>query len=179
MTIKILELTPGCMPEVYKVGDWIDLFTAEDITLKAPYAHKLHKRKDKPNSSENIRDVDFFSTLIPLGVRIKMPKGYEGILVPRSSAFLKHGLLQTNSIGIIDNLYYGEDDEWKLPVVATQEVTIPKGTRLCQFRIQLSQKATFLQKLQWLFSSKVTLKQVDSLDGKSRGGFGSTDTPQQ
>ena len=73
-----------------------------------------------------------------------------------------------------DNSYKGDTDEWKLPVVATRDVIIPKGTRICQFRIQLSQKATFWQKLKWFFSSIPKLQQVASLNNQSRGGFGST-----
>lgn len=181
MIIKVLEKTNGCFPQIFDKGDWYDLSTAEEIKLKAPQANKMHIRNKGNRQLPEVRtrDVDFDWTLIPLGVAIEVPKGYEAILVPRSSAFKNYGIVQTNSIGVIDNSFSGEQDEWKLPVVATREVTIPKGTRLCQFRIQLSQKATFWQKLQWLFSSKVTLKQVDSLAGKSRGGFGSTDTPQQ
>jgi dUTP pyrophosphatase len=175
MTIKILEKTPGCMPEIFKVGDWIDLFTAEDITLKAPQANKMHIRgKNKENTGERIRDVDFESTLIPLGVCIQVPNGYEACLLPRSSTFLKWGIIQTNSQGVIDNLYCGNDDEWKLPVLATKAITIPKGTRIAQFRIQLSQKATLWQKLKWLLSSGVRIKEVQSLDNPSRDGFGST-----
>ena len=73
-----------------------------------------------------------------------------------------------------DNIssFAGDKDEWKLPVVATRSVTIPKGTRIAQFRIQLKQQATCWQKLCWLFSSKVKLKQVDHLDSPSRGGIG-------
>ena len=70
--------------------------------------------------------------------------------------------------------YNGDNDEWKFPAIAIRETTIEKGTRICQFRIQLSQKATFWQKLKWLFSSRVKLVEVDSLNNKSRGGFGST-----
>lgn len=163
------------MPEIFKGGDWIDLFAAEDITLKAPQANKMHIRgKNKENTGERTRDVDFDYKLIPLGVAMKLPKGMEARIVPRSSTFKKYGLLQANSIGIVDYSYNGEKDEWKFPVVATRAITIPKGTRICQFRIQLSQKATMWQKLKWLFSSGINIKQVQSLDNPSRGGFGST-----
>ena len=175
MKIEILEKTKGCMPEVFKVGDWCDLFTAEDVTLKSPEAHKLHTwGKVKGNGGIKIRDVDFDSTLIPLGVCMKLPKGYEAYLLPRSSSFSKWGIIQTNSVGIIDNLYCGENDEWKLAVLATRRVTIPKGTRIAQFRIQLSQKASMWQKLKWLFSKPAQIVKVKSLESGSRGGFGST-----
>ena len=78
---------------------------------------------------------------------------------------------------IIDNKmsYCGDNDEWKYNAIALNTSHIKKGDRICQFRIQLSQKATFWQKLRWLFSSKIELVQVDHLDNKDRGGFGSTD----
>lgn len=175
MTIKVLEKVEGCFPKEFKIGDYIDLCTAQDIILKAPQACKLHRRKGKNkeiNAEERTRDVDFNWTLIPLGVAMEIPAGYEAILVPRSSAFKDWGIIQTNSEGIIDNSYAGEKDEWKLPVLATKSVTIPKGTRICQFRIQLKQQASIWQKLHWLFSSRVTLKKVDHLEKPSRGGIG-------
>lgn len=72
--------------------------------------------------------------------------------------------------------YNSDKDEWKMPVVATRKITIPQGTRICQFRIQLSQKATIWQKIKWLFSKKAKLEQVFSLENEERGGFGSTGT---
>lgn len=171
MKIKVLEKTPGCFPCEFKIGDWHDLVTAEDITIRTPYAKTLH-RNVNGDITERTRDVIFTSKMIPLGVCIQMPKGFEGYLVPRSSTFKKFGILQTNSIGIIDETFNSDEDEWKMPVVALRPVTIPKGTRIAQFRIQLSQKATFWQKLKWLLSSKPKLVKVSSLDNPKRGGFG-------
>lgn len=176
MTIKVFEKVNGCFPLQLKQGDWCDLFTAEDIKLAAPQANKMHIRKKGKNQSQELRtrDVDFSWMTIPLGVCMEIPAGYEAYLLPRSSTFKKYGILQTNSMGIIDNSYAGPEDEWKLPVMATREIIIPKGTRIAQFRIQLKQQANFWQKLCWLFSSGITLKRVSSLSKKSRGGFGST-----
>lgn len=173
MTIKVLEKTKGCFPQEFKIGDWIDLTTAKDTVLKSPQAHKMHIRgKNKDTTGERTRDVVFDYTLIPLGIAMEIPKGYEAHLLPRSSAFKDWGIIQTNSTGIIDNSYAGNNDEWKLPVVATREITIPKGTRIAQFRISLKQNASLWQKLGWLFSSKVSLKAVDNLNNKDRSGFG-------
>ena len=143
----------------------------------APYAKTLrykYKKKDDKNNEEmeRTRDVLFFHCLIPLGVCIKVPKGYECILTPRSSAFKKFGILQTNSIGVIDYTYASDKDEWKLPVLATRSVIIPKGERIAQFRVQLSQKATVWQKIKHIFSGPVKLEEVVSLGDKVRGGFG-------
>ena len=114
------------------------------------------------------------SGLISLGVIIKLPEGYEAILAPRSSTFKKYGIIETNSMGVIDNSYNSDEDIWKMPMVALRDTMIPKGTRIAQFRVQLSQKATFWQKLRWLFSSGVKLQKVETLVNEARGGFGST-----
>lgn len=161
------------MPKIIENNEWIDLFTAEDVVLKAPFAATLQKKK-QDDGVERTRKVFFNSAIISLGVAMQMPKGCEAVVVPRSSMFKKWGIMQVNSYGVIDNSYCGNDDVWKMPVIATRNVTIPKGTRLCQFKVQLSQKATILQKIKWLLSSPVKLKQVSSLSDKNRGGFGTS-----
>lgn len=139
------------IPQVYLNGDWIDLYLSETITME-PGVH----------------------TLLPLGIAMKVPKGYEIIIAPRSSTFINHGILQSNSIGIIDNTYCGDEDLLYFPAFATRKVTINAGTRICQFRVQLSQKATIWQKLKWLFDETITIEEVNSLGNTNRGGFGST-----
>lgn len=174
MKIKVLERTLGCFPQEFEIGDWIDLAIAKDTTLKCPQACKMHIRgKNKDNTGERTRDVIFDYQLLPLGVAMEIPKGYEAHLLPRSSTFKKWGIIQTNSEGIIDNSYAGNNDEWLLPVIATRDITIPKGTRIAQFRICLKQNATLWQKLKWLLTPrKVKLISVDSLDNPDRGGIG-------
>ena len=105
---------------------------------------------------------------------MKLPEGYEAIIAPRSSSFKNYGIVQANSIGIIDNSYSGNSDEWMLPVISFKNITINKGDRVCQFRIQLSQKATIWQKIKWLLSSGIELEEVDDLNSNNRSGFGST-----
>ncbi len=173
MTIKVLEKTKGCFPVDFEIGDWFDLCTAEEVILKAPQANKLHKlNQNKPTPEVRVRDVDFDFHLIPLGVAMEMPKGMECHLLPRSSSFKKYGILQANAMGIMDRSFASDKDEWKLPVVATRSVTIPKGTRIAQFRVVPSQKATIWQKLRWLFSNGVKLIKVEYLNNPERKGFG-------
>ena len=129
------------LPELRYVdgkSDWIDLCAAEDVSLSAGEYR-----------------------LIPLGVAIALPEGYEAHIVPRSSTFQRYGILQTNSMGVVDSSYRGEGDQWKLPSYATRDVTIPKGARICQFRIVRHQP-------------RLAFRTVDHLDGPDRGGFGST-----
>ena len=153
MKIKIKVLTEGCMPEIIEKGDWIDLKVAKNVKLEA-------------NTSK--------VNLLPLGVAMKLPEGFEAIVAARSSTPSKLGIICANALGIIDNSFMGNEDEWKFPAIAIKDATIKKGTRICQFRIQLSQKATIWQKIKWLFSNKIELVQVDNLSDNNRGGIGST-----
>lgn len=134
--IKYYGTTPELSQEGW--GSWIDCYTAEDTSLKAGAR-----------------------TYIPLGFAMQLPHGYEAILAPRSSTFKRWGILQTNSIGVIDSTYNGDDDQWMMPVLATRDVVIPKGTRLCQFRIHEEQP-------------KINFISVPSLGNENRNGFGST-----
>lgn len=119
-------------------SDWIDLRAAEDVTMKAG---------------------EF--KLIPLGIAIALPEGYEAHVVPRSSTFKNFGIIQTNSMGIIDESYCGNDDQWFLPAYALRDTQISFNDRICQFRIMKHQPA-------------FDFVEVESLDGNNRGGFGST-----
>lgn len=119
-------------------GDWIDLRSAKDVKLKAGE-----------------------SALIPLGVAMKLPDGYEAHLVPRSSTFKNFGLIQTNHMAVIDNSYCGDNDEWLYPVYAMRDTEIPCNVRICQFRIVENQPA-------------FDIEEVEKLDDICRGGYGST-----
>lgn len=152
VTIKVKAISLFCVPNVIKKGDWVDLHAGIDCKLnKGNYA------------------------MIPLGVCMELPAGYEAIVASRSSLYKKTGLYNPGGIGVIDNSYNGDDDEWIMPVFACRQYTIHKGDRIAQFRIQLSQKATLWQKIKWLFTSGVKIKVVDKLGNENRGGFGSTD----
>ena len=139
-TIYVRYFHEDMEPLCYVDGksDWIDLRTAEEVTLKAGEFR-----------------------LIPLGIAIALPEGYEAHLAPRSSTFKNYGILQTNSIGVVDWSYRGDNDQWCMPVWATRDVTIEKGARICQFRIVENQP-------------KLNFVAVEHLNGPDRGGFGST-----
>lgn len=140
MEIKVHYLQAGMEPLCYVAGksDWIDLRAAETVTLKAGEFR-----------------------LIPLGVAIALPAGYEAHIVPRSSTFKTYGILQTNSMGVVDNTYCGDGDQWRFPAYATRDVTVEKGARICQFRVMANQPP-------------LEFVSVEHLDGPDRGGFGST-----
>lgn len=176
MKIKCKVLTAGCEPVIIEKGDWIDLVLAEDITLPAPKISRVVTKKDSERLSVDARykKLECTNYYLPLGVAMKLPEGYEAVILPRSSTFKKYGIILSNSQGIIDNAYGGNNDEWKAAVIPLKDTTINKGTRIVQFKIQLSQKATMWQKLKWLFSSKIEFEYVEDLESNDRGGFGST-----
>lgn len=151
LKIKIKTFKDQILPEIINKGDWIDLRAADSYDL-IPGEYKLLK----------------------LGVAMQLPKGFEAHVVPRSSTFKNFGIILTNSIGIIDWKYNGDADEWGYPAYCISKKHIQKGDRICQFRIQLSQKATFWQKLHWLLSSKIKIEHVEKLNTINRGGVGST-----
>lgn len=169
LKVKVRTLMGGCLPKIIKKGDWIDLYCAETVELKAPQAGVLKR-------NTNNRDVTFEVAYLPLGVAMELPKGFEAIVLPRSSTPKRFGIMCANSMGVIDFDYRGNNDDWKFPVITLTNTTIEKGSRVCQFRIQLSQKATMWQKLKWLFSSGIKLIEVKELNNDDRGGFGSSGT---
>lgn len=174
MEIKIKRLNANIeFPKIIKKGDWIDLRAAKNITMKAPQA-KVLKRVTKNGKTEAYRDVEFDVKLIPLGIAMQLPKGYEAILMPRSGTFNEFNITLANSAGVIDNSYCGETDEWKFQAIAFKHTEIKEGDRICQFRVQLSQKATVWQKIKWLFNKKIKLIEVNTLNSICRGGFSST-----
>jgi len=156
------------LPKVIKKGDWVDLSSSKEFVLNAPQAGTLKGHDVKH------RDVVTEVTYIPLGIAMQLPKGFEAIMAARSSAPKKMGIMQANGIGVIDNSYCSDSDEWMFPAITLRKTSIAANSRICQFRIQLSQKATVWQKLKWLLSSGIEFVEVENLDNEVRGGLGST-----
>lgn len=172
LKIKVKRINKAVMlPKVIKKGEWIDLSSSEEIIMNAPQSGTLKKTQDG-----SFRNVDFSSTMIPLGIAMQLPKGFEAVILPRSGTFKTFGIILANNEGVIDNSYCGDTDEWKFHGIAFRQTKIEVGDRICQFRIQLSQKATVIQKLKWLFSSGIKIVEVTKLSNNNRGGFGTTGT---
>lgn len=136
MKIQLLRGLNTVSPQ--ENSDWIDLRAAEETKLEAGEYRA-----------------------IPLGVAIQLPKGYEAIVAPRSSTFKTYGILAANSLGVIDESYRGEEDEWHFLALATRNTVVHAGERICQFRIIKHQPP-------------YCLKWVERLKGRNRGGIGST-----
>lgn len=127
-------------------GDLIDLYAAKDMILNAGD-----------------------EALIPLGIAMELPAGFRANLLPRSSTFKKWGIIVTNSIGVIDHSYCGDNDEWKLAVYCLTPrhlgkscTIINKGDKIAQFEM--------------VPVYKFEIEEVDHLGNEDRGGFGSTGT---
>ena len=151
MEIKIKLFDDICLPVKADGGDWYDLFASKDVFVPA--------KSDKP-------------TLIPLGIAMELPDRYEAHIVPRSSTFKTWGIIQTNHMGVIDESYNGDNDQWKFPAYCLCPKTIEngafgslihRGDKICQFRIMEHQP-------------EFNFIKVDSLGNADRGGFGSTGT---
>ena len=173
MKLKIKIKSPYEI-KITSKGDWFDLkYVGEDITfdgfenIKTNYTDAEGKKHYKKKVTPKVQ-------LLDLGVAMQLPKGFEAIVAPRSSTPKHYGILCANSIGIIDNTYNGNGDIWMFPAFVYGNKSIKYGDRICQFRIQLSQKATVLQKLKWLFTSGIKFIYVDKLENDNRGGIGST-----
>ena len=138
--IKVKYFVDGIDELCYVAGksDWIDLHAAEDVDMKAGEFR-----------------------LIPLGVAIELPEGYEAHIVPRSSTFKNFGIIQTNHCGIIDESYCGPNDWFYMPAYALRDTVIHVNDRICQFRIEKHQPT-------------ISFEEVDHLNGEDRGGIGST-----
>lgn len=139
MEIKI-KYHDSSLPKVVAIeqGDWIDLCAAEDTMMKAGEFR-----------------------IIPLGVSMKLPDGYEAHLAPRSSTYKKWRILMTNSVGVIDNSFCGENDIWGFAALAVEDTFIHKGDRIAQFRL--------MKKME-----PVQFIEVEHMEDNDRGGFGST-----
>lgn len=139
MTIKIKYFDPEMIRlEKIEKGNWIDLRAAETVEMK-----KGEFR------------------LIPLGIAMHLPIGYEAHVVPRSSTFKNFKILQTNSFGVIDESYCGDNDQWFFPALAVEDTVIHKNDRICQFRIMDHQP-------------QIDFEEVEFLGMPDRGGHGST-----
>ena len=138
LDIKIKYVTDIKPIEVSENGDWIDLRAGKTVELES-----------------------FEFAYIPLGVCMEIPKGYTAIIAPRSSTYKKWGIIQVNSIGVIDESYNGDNDQWCLPVVALRTTKIYKNDRICQFRL--------IKK-----TDRIDFIRVHELGNKNRGGLGST-----
>ena len=138
--IKIKYFTDKIEKLAYIDGksDWIDLLASEEVTLK---------------------QGEF--ALVPLGVAMELPKGYEAHIVPRSSTYKNFGVIQANHCGVVDGSYCGDNDMWRMPVIAMRDTQIHVNDRICQFRIMKNQP-------------EILFEEVEHLEGKDRGGFGTT-----
>ena len=147
ITMRIKYFEGATKLEKITKGNWIDVYANKDMFVK-----------------EGDR------AMIPLGFALELPNGWEGHLAPRSSTFKTWGIIQTNSVGVVDDTYIGDNDQWHMPVYCLQGkdsvdgqlgTIIRKGDKIGQFRIME-------------VMPQIEFEEVDSFGNADRGGFGTT-----
>lgn len=155
MKMRIKYFDGATKMEKITKGNWIDVYSNADIFV--PVGERA---------------------MIPLGFALELPQGWEGHLAPRSSTFKTWGIIQTNSVGVVDDTYIGDNDQWHLPVYCLtanckvneneiptvdgrQGVWIRKGDKIGQFRIME-------------VMPEIEFDEVESFGNADRGGFGTT-----
>ena len=168
MKIKIKYFSKD-YPRLKKIskGDWVDL-RVDSIKC---YTRKLKSKMITKEEVITLENREWLGNQLlynkgdiikfGLGVAMELPEGYEAEIRPRSSTFKKYGLIQTNSVGTIDNSYKGDNDEWMVEFIAMRDGTINRFDRVCQFRI-------------WENQPSFEFEEVDRLGNEDRGGYGST-----
>lgn len=141
-------------------GNWIDVYANKDTFVK-----------------------DGDRAMIPLGFALELPKGYEGHLAPRSSTFKTWGVIQTNSVGVVDDTYIGDDDQWHMPVYCLQGKDKKKEIEYyneCSYTETLVE-GTWIRKGDKIGQFRIMevmpnfeFEEVDSFGNEDRGGFGTT-----
>lgn len=149
MKIRVKYFDGATKLQKIEKGNWIDVYANKDIFVEV-----------------NERGM------VPLGFALELPKGWEGHLAPRSSTFKTWGIIQTNSVGVVDDTYIGDNDQWHMPVYCLQGkdekdgikgTWIRKGDKIGQFRIMEVMPS-------------IEFEEVGSFGNAERGGFGSTGT---
>lgn len=134
-------------------GNWIDVYANKDIFIK-------HNER----------------AMIPLGFALELPKGWEAHLAPRSSTFKSWGIIQTNGVGVVDDTYIGDNDQWHMPVYCL----VPKDVQVVEGK---EEKGTFIKKGDKIgqfrimeVMPQIEFEEVESFGNCDRGGFGTTGT---
>lgn len=154
MIIRIKYFDKATKLKKITKGNWIDVYANKDVFVKCGER-----------------------AMVPLGLALELPEGWEGHLAPRSSTFKTWGIIQTNSVGVVDDTYIGDNDQWHMPVYCLQGKDIEsddngeeikgtwirKGDKIGQFRIME-------------VMPEIEFEEVESFGNKDRGGFGTTGT---
>ncbi len=145
MNIRIKYFKGATKLKKISKGNWIDVYANDDVFV--PQGERA---------------------MIPLGFALELPRGWEGHLAPRSSTFKTWGIIQTNSLGIVDDTYIGDNDQWHMPVFCLKAIDVEsngswirKGDKIGQFRIME-------------VMPEIEFEEVESFGNEDRGGFGST-----
>lgn len=158
-------------------GNGIDLYADTILDYKVFEGEYLDLDKARDNQKDTnayrVEDLDFYfmsgETLtfykgdvvtFGLGVAMELPEGYFANVRARSSIFNNFKAMVVNGVGLIDDSYNGDDDEWRVQVLFLDDAEVKRGDRLCQFTLEKMIEVEF--------------EEVDTLNNKNRGGFGTS-----
>lgn len=151
MIIRIKYFNGATKLEKIRKGNWIDVYANKEVFVR------VGER-----------------AMIPLGFALELPKGWEGHLAPRSSTFKTWGIIQTNGVGVVDDTYIGDNDQWHMPVYCLQgkDVKVEEGKNIEGTLIKKGDKIGQFRIMEVMPS--IEFEEVESFGNEDRGGFGST-----
>lgn len=160
MKIRVKYFEGATKLKKIEKGNWIDVYANKDVFIK------VGER-----------------AMIPLGFALELPQGWEAHLAPRSSTFKTWGIIQTNSVGVVDDTYIGDNDQWHMPVYCLQG----KYLEGCSETISNQSACDMKSEGTWIKSGdkigqfrimevmpELEFEEVESFGNSDRGGFGST-----
>ena len=169
MKIKIKYLQDATKMNKIAKGNWIDVYAYQDTFV--PEGERA---------------------MINLGFALELPKGWEGHLAPRSSTFKTWGVIQTNSVGVVDDTYIGDNDIWHMPIYCLQGKEHKYTKMKCKLMFgeladEFYKDKTDNPKGTWIKKGdkigqfrimevmpEIEFEEVESFDNADRNGFGST-----
>lgn len=160
MRIRVKYFEGATKLKKIKKGNWIDVYSNKDVFVK------VGER-----------------AMIPLGFALELPQGWEAHLAPRSSTFKTWGIIQTNSVGVVDDTYIGDNDQWHMPVYCLQAKYIGKDSgTLCDLPLDvIDHEGTWIKKGDKIgqfrimeVMPEIEFEEVESFGNADRGGFGTT-----
>ena len=104
--------------------------------------------------------------VVPTGVGVAIPRGYAGLVLPRSGLAVRHGISLVNAPGLIDSGYRGEIQVPLINLDPRETFQVTAGMRVAQLVFVRAAEASF---------AAVESLDPDS-DGRGEGGFGSSGT---
>lgn len=161
MQIQVIKTTTNELPSYGTVESAGCDLRAELSLIKSKFLFDCHIAYAADDSIERVVILPGGRALIPTGLQIALPVGYEAQIRPRSGLALKSGITVLNSPGTIDSDYRG-DVGVILVNHSSEPFTVVQGDRIAQMVIAKHEQAEF-----------ICVNELNETD-RGNGGFGST-----